>query len=221
MNYSSLEEGQINHNSQDNSLALTKQIQLSTSESIASFLRERLVEDSEASTQIGNKSSPENFLYPQYLQYCQFHNLSPETLNNFSSKLLELCRQIGWQVQRKRSYKGYVLVGLRLRTESDSQDNKIIFFPATRGADGNRQDDSGTSGSFLESCQQDAKIAVLDRVCVQLAPEKVGTVIEVKLTGSIFSPRRPLIEVKVLFEDKTEDLYYLEQLKLINSDVRF
>ena len=215
MNYSALEEGQINHNSQDNSLTLTKPIQLSTSESLASFLRARVVADSQASTQIGNQSSPENCLYPHYLKYCRFNHLSPETLNNFSPKLLELCRQIGWQVQRT-DHKGYTIVGLRLRTESDSQDNKRIFFPGTIEADGNQQDASGASGRLLESCQKDTKIAVLDRVCVQLAPEKVGTVIEVKLTGSIFSTRKPLIEVKVLFEDKTEDLYYLEQLKLVN-----
>lgn len=122
MNYSALEEGQINHNNQDNSLALTNKTQLSTSESIASFLGERMVADSQASTQIGNKSSPENCLYPHYLKYCQFNHLSPETLNNFSPKLLELCQQIGWQVQRKRSHKGYTIVGLRLRTENDSQD---------------------------------------------------------------------------------------------------
>ncbi len=122
---------------------------------------------------------------------------------------------------QRTDHKGYTIVGLRLRTESDSQDNKRIFFPGTIEADGNQQDASGASGRLLESCQKDTKIAVLDRVCVQLAPEKVGTVIEVKLTGSIFSPRRPLVEVKVLFEDQTEDLYYLEQLKLINSEVRF
>ncbi len=49
MYYSALEEGQINHNNQDRCLAFTKKIPSTTSESIASFLRERLVEDSEAS----------------------------------------------------------------------------------------------------------------------------------------------------------------------------
>ncbi len=214
MYYSSLDYGKNDHNSQDNSLVFT---QKHLSDSIALFLREKLISDSHSSIRIGNKNSQEDFLYPQYLRYCQLNDIKPESLNYFSPKLMELCQKAGLQVERTRSNKGCSIVGLKLKTESDNQNNNLLLFPSTIKGYSEAQNISESRGQLSEDCRNNAKITVLDKVRCKLAPDKIGTVVKIELPGEMPPKRKPLVDVTVLFEDGKVDVFYLEQLELIDD----
>ena len=103
--------------------------------SCADWLLECVAPDPEASQQIGVKqecrdkdsgatyyANASEWLYPNYLTYCQEHGRArPVSARKFSDTVLDIAEHLGHVITRERhpSTRAYQLVGLRLRTYAD------------------------------------------------------------------------------------------------------
>lgn len=91
-------------------------------DSLAYFVEERLAPaTSKEYVFLGVKNgSPDTTLFGAYLKLCEDNNNGKTyTANNFSGHLLEICSELGWQVEHKRHGGGWVIKGVRLRSECD------------------------------------------------------------------------------------------------------
>ncbi len=100
-------------------------------DSIAAWVNEMVIHDSEAKTLIGSDRNEWNdtaynpqisTLFGSYSHYCKNTGLQAKGKNNFSSDLIELCQQtLGWEVDYCRGSNGERMIrGLRLRTSEDT-----------------------------------------------------------------------------------------------------
>jgi putative DNA primase/helicase len=70
--------------------------------------------------QDGRIQNIDQWLYPNYVDFCESIGIRALALNRFVNLLLELCRsQLGLQVERKVTKTGKHIFGLRLRREGD------------------------------------------------------------------------------------------------------
>ena len=84
------------------------------SEAIAGFYDEQLIFHPSAKTSTST-------LYSRYQDYCKESGLSAKSIHKFTPDLVELCSiKLGLAVSAHRSSKGRSIVGLRFRSDSDS-----------------------------------------------------------------------------------------------------
>ncbi len=100
-------------------------------DSIAAWVNEWVLADESARVLIGSdrnewSDTPYNphasSLFGSYSLYCRNTGLQPKGKNNFSSDLIELCRQtLGWKIEYCRGGRGERMIqGLRLRSDDDT-----------------------------------------------------------------------------------------------------
>lgn len=92
---------------------------------LAAWIDEKVVYEKDTRSRIGNKKDePSEFLYPNYVEFCDSTGIKPMQSNNFSSNLVDLCkRQLGLTDIEKtdRTKHGYYITNIRLRLINESE----------------------------------------------------------------------------------------------------
>lgn len=90
-------------------------------DSIASWLNDRVIRDSMATTPVGNDAEDENALFGSYVSFCRKSGTQSRANRHFSSDLLELCQVVlGWtEIEKVHTRTGKFIKGLRLRETRD------------------------------------------------------------------------------------------------------
>ncbi|MEC4883745.1 MAG: DUF3854 domain-containing protein [Scytonema sp. PMC 1070.18] len=91
-------------------------------DSVALFMEEFLAPATEGFVAIGNKHSDAHTLYGAYVKFCEENNSKTLfTANNFRNRLLELARELNWDVREARQRDNqYRIYGIRLRETEDT-----------------------------------------------------------------------------------------------------
>jgi P4 family phage/plasmid primase-like protien len=84
-------------------------------DSIAAWLDERLIQDSESTVSISK-------LYEDYRNFCEKTGHQNKSLTRFSPELLEMCQSIQWQVSKKKLRQGLAITGFKLRQYESFED---------------------------------------------------------------------------------------------------
>ena len=112
------------------SLATTQRTSIVENNPMAAWADERLVADSGAKTKIGDKSKPSNeYLYPNYVEYCQDNGHRAESNTRFSRLLLDLANhQLKLDgVEKKHTRTGNQIIGLRFRQPADNKPTLVTM----------------------------------------------------------------------------------------------
>ena len=91
-------------------------------DSIAAWLNECVIRDPLACERVGNDRGNADTLFGSYYRYCEQSGSRPKGSREFSPALLELVNSdpaLNWDVKKKRVAGGFMIYGLRLRTEND------------------------------------------------------------------------------------------------------
>jgi len=78
------------------------------------FVKDCLVKSSDSHVRIGTKDSDNTTLYGIYCCWCDVNGISPISFKSFSILLLDLLKQQGWQMFKKRLTTGFVVVGVEI-----------------------------------------------------------------------------------------------------------
>ena len=79
--------------------------------SIAAFINDCLKFNSASSLPIGNKEI-DGSLYKRYFEYCNESHLSPKSLRNFSTELIEIANNLGYQLTKNKTMFGREIQGI-------------------------------------------------------------------------------------------------------------
>lgn len=103
-------------------------------DSIALFVEEMLIPAAANEyVLLGGKGDNPNTLYGAYMQMCEDNNSkSLFTKNNFRAHLMEICREVGWQVREARhGTGGWKVYGIKLRGDNDPSPRISDFLGST------------------------------------------------------------------------------------------
>lgn len=109
------EEGQILEHD-----ALKWEVQ-TQSDSISSWIDERIIFDASCSEPVGTAKSTTQHLYANYLDFCEEGRFTPKSLQNFSRDVLAVCFTQGYKVEKRHIEGGKKIFGLRLRNALDKE----------------------------------------------------------------------------------------------------
>lgn len=79
-----------------------------------------LPEDIKVYTRIGNDKLDKNTLFGIYNYWCKVNGVSPIGYKSFSILLLDLLKQLGWNVNKKRVAIGFIITGVSINIVWDS-----------------------------------------------------------------------------------------------------
>jgi P4 family phage/plasmid primase-like protien len=85
-------------------------------DSIAAWLDERLIQDSESTVSISK-------LYEDYRNFCEKTGHQFKSQTRFSPELLEVCQSIQWQAGKKKLRQGLAITGFKLRQYESFEDH--------------------------------------------------------------------------------------------------
>lgn len=91
-------------------------------DSVAAWLNECVIREPLACERVGNDRGSADTLFGSYYRYCEQSGSRPKGSREFSPALLELVNSdpaLNWGVEKKRVAGGFMIYGLRLRTEND------------------------------------------------------------------------------------------------------
>lgn len=77
------------------------------------FVKECLIQDDEANTRIGNNESSHETLYGMYSAWCEVNSINKITYKSYSILLIDLLKQLGWNISKKKIATGFVVKGVR------------------------------------------------------------------------------------------------------------
>lgn len=78
------------------------------------FVNDCLIKDKENTIRLGSKDFKNPHLYKTYNTWCNINGVTPIAFKSFGILLFNLLQQIGWNVDRKRTAGGFVLIGVKL-----------------------------------------------------------------------------------------------------------
>ena len=90
-----------------------------SSDSVADWLENNVVFGAECKARIGKKDDNNEFLYSNYATFCSGVGSNACSLKEFSKRVLDHCEHLGKSVEKKREISGFMILGLRVRSEAD------------------------------------------------------------------------------------------------------
>jgi putative DNA primase/helicase len=94
------------------------------------FVKDCLVKSSDSHVRIGTKDSDNTTLYGIYCCWCDVNGISPISFKSFSILLLDLLKQQGWQMFKKRVNTGFVITGVEINSQWELKSIKQISNPS-------------------------------------------------------------------------------------------
>jgi hypothetical protein len=78
------------------------------------FVKDLLVPNEDSHVRIGTKETGNDTLYGVYCTWCETNGINPISFKGFSILLLDLLKQQGWQISKKRLAIGFVVTGVEI-----------------------------------------------------------------------------------------------------------
>lgn len=82
------------------------------------FVKECLLQDENSFVKIGNKLSNSDTLYGAYMLWAKNNGIDITKINQFSILLIDLLKQQGWTINKKRIVSGFIIKGISLNTSA-------------------------------------------------------------------------------------------------------
>jgi P4 family phage/plasmid primase-like protien len=97
------------------------------------FVKDLLIPNEDSHVRIGTKETGNDTLYGVYCSWCYVNGINPISFKGFSILLLDLLKQQGWQISKKRLAIGFVVTGVdindfwfdQLKKNDELQNNEL------------------------------------------------------------------------------------------------
>lgn len=93
------------------------------------FVKDCLLPSPDNKCRLGSKTADQESLYGFYCMWCRLNGIHPMSFKSFSILLIDLLKQQGWEIEKKRTAVGFVIKGVSMSVVYKSKAANYEEFP--------------------------------------------------------------------------------------------